>query len=88
MTIAYKRHTCDQCGETFKRGIRMDFLINKIVIREGEIQWDTMDDVEFFAFFCSRDCLMGYMIDNYYIPEGGTLKDLKEIKDGSVSPIQ
>lgn len=39
----------------------MDLVLNSITILSGSPAWDTQDDLEFFAFFCSKECMMKYL---------------------------
>lgn len=61
LLLALYRRTCDQCGRDFKRGFRMDLLINKISILSGDPHWDTQEDVEYLATFCSEECLSDFV---------------------------
>jgi len=58
--MAIYRRKCDQCGAEFKRGIRMDLLINRISVLSGETMWDPSEDEEHLASFCSELCLISY----------------------------
>ena len=79
----YKRHICDQCGETFKRGRRMDLIVSKVTIKEGEMQWSLAEDIEYIAYFCSPGCLMGYVMDKYYHDtEGESYEELQYVHGG------
>jgi hypothetical protein len=59
--MAIYRRKCDQCHNEFKRGLRMDLLISQATVMSGEIRWNPDEDMEHFASFCSKECLVSYI---------------------------
>lgn len=67
--MAVYRRNCDQCGNTFKRGIRMDLLVNRVSVLSGETMWDPTEDEEHFATFCSELCMISYIAQRMGLDE-------------------
>ena len=65
MSAVYRKR-CDNCEKEFKRGLRMDLVVNSITILSGDSCWDTQDDIEFFANFCSKECMLEYIKESIY----------------------
>ncbi len=66
---AVYRKRCDNCDKEFKRGLRVDLVINEVTVLSGDACWDTQDDLEFFAMFCSKECLINYLKENMDVTE-------------------
>jgi hypothetical protein len=64
------RRTCDQCHNTFKRGLRLTLAVNRVSVLSGEVHWDPVDDEEHFAIFCSPICLISYIAQRLGVENG------------------
>ena len=66
---AVYRKQCDQCHTEFKRGLRMDMLINEVSMLSGALHWDPRNDIEHFACFCGKECLLSYVAQQLGVEE-------------------
>jgi len=61
-----KHLNCDFCQKKFKRGYKIDLVVHRIFVRGGEVLWSYDDDVEYFADFCSKKCMRGFLDEWFY----------------------
>ena len=60
----YKGIECDQCGRSTNIGLRLNFSVLDIYTRKPKDK-RRIESVEFFADFCSKDCLKVFL-NRYY----------------------
>lgn len=76
------RRKCDQCHQEFKRGLRMDLLINRVSVLSGDLHWLPDDDEEHFACFCSAECMLSYIAQRMGFKEDdATISKVPEATD-------
>ena len=46
----------------------MDLLINTVSVLSGDTRWNPSDDVEHFATFCSKECMLSYIANRLGFP--------------------
>ena len=61
----YKGIECDQCGNCRQEGLRLNFSVEDISTH-GFKGKRKIEAVNFFATFCSKECLKRFLIKQYF----------------------
>lgn len=59
----YKGIECDECGKPSESGLRLNFQVYKLYAKGGK---KSMDNVQFFADFCSKECMRTFLVKHYF----------------------
>jgi hypothetical protein len=61
----YKGIECDQCGKPSDTGLRLRFMVERIFVKTPKGKHPA-DDIEFYANFCSKDCMRTFLTKHYF----------------------
>lgn len=69
----YKGIECDQCGNHSSYGLKLRFSVTGswAVPPKGK---HTVDDVDFYGFFCSKECMYSFL-NRFYFNVGIEVED-------------
>jgi len=56
-------------------------MINKITVLSGKPHWDDDEDEEYFASFCSKGCLVSFLVQQLGVGNGSTVPEVPEKVD-------